>query len=146
MKNLFFLLAFGLLSCHSQKPLIEKPLKAENAVFQKYLPGDGGGKGIQFFIEFPSVPENLTIKNFIVNDTKLEFQLVGFKDGRKLEALCFYENPERNPDAKNTIEEFEKAPIFRAKNYLAIIEYQIGENTDTLQVQNFSELEIQMYP
>lgn len=146
MKILYSLFAFAMLSCHSQKQLIEKPLKAENAVFQKFLPGDGGGKGIQFFIELAKYPEILTITDFRVNDTKLDFNLVGFKDGVKLEALCFYENPERNPDAKNSQEEFEKAPIFRAKNYLAIIEYQIGEVSDTLQIRNFSELEIQMYP
>ncbi len=146
MKILYALMVLGLMSCHSQKKLTEKPLQAENAFFQKYLPGDGGGKGIQFFIELAAHPENLKITNFSVNDTKIPFKLIGFKDGKKLEALCFYENPERNPQSKNTIEEFEKAPIFRAKSYTAIIEYQMGEISDSIHIQNFTELEIQMYP
>lgn len=146
MKIIYSFLVLGLMSCHSQKKLTEKPLKAEKAVFQKYLPGDGGGKGIQFFIELAAYPENLEITSFSVNETKIPFKLIGFKDGKKLEALCFYENPERNPDSKNTLEEFEKAPIFRAKSYIAVLEYQIGEISDSIQIQNFSELEIQMYP
>lgn len=134
------------MSCHSQKKLIEKPLKAQNPSFQKYFPGDGGGKGVQFFIGLSQYPETLEITNFAVNDTELPFKIAGLEDGSKLESLCFYENPERNPGAKNTIEEFEKAPLLRAKSYTAIITYQLEGISDTLRIQNFQEMESQMYP
>tara|TARA_R110002124_G_scaffold109887_1_gene263352 strand:- start:941 stop:1381 length:441 start_codon:yes stop_codon:yes gene_type:complete len=146
MKILFPLLFLVFASCHSQKKLVEKALEAKNPSFQKYLPGDGGGKGILFFVEFPHVSANIKISQFSVNDQILPFKLVGYKDGEKLEALCFYENPERNPDAKNSMEEFENAPLFRAQKYSAVIQFQIDGQSDTIQVNSFKELEIQMYP
>ena len=61
MKILFPLLFLVFASCHSQKKLVEKALEAKNPSFQKYLPGDGGGKGILFFVEFPHVSANISI-------------------------------------------------------------------------------------
>lgn len=146
MKLLTIILAFGMVGCHSNKKMNKAPVQDIEATYQKYLPGEGGGKGIIFTIRFTSKQENLEITALSINGQTLKPVMVPGENGFKLEASHFYADPDRDPDAKGSRDEFEKAPLFNTQSYTAVIQYNYDDQSGNFTIEDFQELEMLIYP
>lgn len=118
-------------------------LEDYRASYMRYVPGAGGGRGIIFRVETDSIP-GLEVTSFEVNGTELPSELF-YEDGKmRIQASRFYADPERAEGAGTP--PANKAPLYFAESYHAIIRYRHEGQKDSLVVSNFEKEDSPLYP
>ncbi len=146
MKPFLLILIFTLSACHSSKKSSIQSLDILQATYQKYIPGESGGKGILFSIHFKKPKSGLDINSVIVDGEVLKFSFNLKEEMIKLECSKFYADPDRDPESGGDRAQFEAAPLFHASKHQAIIHYTLAGKEGSQIIQNFEELPMQMYP
>lgn len=146
MKLLNIILLLGMMGCHSSKKSLANELLVQKATYQKYVPGESGGKGVMFTFFLHSPEEGLDIHSLIIDGEELKFS-VNIKDSIiQLEASRFYADPTRDPESNASREEFEKAPLFKNTQHTAEINYTSSQQKKQVTINEFQELPMQFYP
>lgn len=122
------------------KPIINK------ATYQKYIPGEGGGKGILFVFNFANLKDSLHFSKLTVNQESLKF--TSYEKGASffIESSRFYSDPDRDPDGNGSQEEFAKSALFNAEKYTATLFYNSQDGQDSIVIDQFIALETLLYP
>ncbi len=109
--------------------------------------GYGGTKAVQFDVSLKA-DSGWTLQSVYVNKVELTSTSTVYQNGGyRITTEKAYENPERNPESKNSKEEFQEAPLYHTHQYVMEITLaRVGETLKTVRISDWEELESEPRP
>ncbi len=111
------------------------------ASYSKYVPGMGGGAGIEFIIEFEEDFPEAEIISLIINSEEVPVEVTS-RSPLVLHAKKFYPGNEPGKESNSD----RKMPLFTARDYKAEITFRLKEEVHKLIITEFLEGETIYHP
>lgn len=134
------LLSLLFIQCASPLKVQKRALQEAEKTVMKFVPGAGGGRGVDFRITLQDTIEQMNIVSFSVNDVDLEPHL----RANQIEATIFYADPERTVD--NEDPPLPDPVLYNAEEYSALLIFEANGKQDSIRFNDFKEIEAPLYP
>jgi len=132
-------LLWVLMQCGSPQNLADK--LQPDASYTKYVPGAGGGVGVNFTISFEANTETAEFKTMVINGDTLDAAIAQV-DPMAIEGNKFYPYPEEsegNPPADWS------APLYQASEYTGELYFLVGGEKHKIVITEFAQRPAPLY-